>query len=950
MKISEIKSKASEKLVKCMNNYRKTKLYFFLYEKGVLYFLISFFIPVIIMLSAFKEMEIHPYGERQMLVVDLWHQYFPFFRVVREKLLEDGSFLYSWQNGLGTNFLSLISYYAASPLNWISVFFDDNSVRDALTYILIAKIGFCGAFFSCFLRYTFRRKDFSICIFSTMFALCSYVLGYYWNVMWFDTISLFPLVMLGIVAICREKKWKLFTITLALSLISNYYIGFFTCIFTIFMFAAAIIIYAKNIKDFFVKLWIIIRSSAIGIALGGFMLLPAYYGLKLTYSAENKFPESISWFEKWTDIFANLISYNIPTMKEGLPNFACGMLAVTLFGVFLFSRGIKIREKISSLFMLAFIAISCNMNILNFIWHGFHFTNMIPYRFAFIFSFVLVASAYRAYDVILKNNIRIYQILLMPIFPLVVFGLNCYKDIKGETGKFVMTESIKSSLILCVAFILIFTAAKLFSFKNVKLRNTVISFFIAFIVISECVSNAEEGVLSVGTSDYKSYPSHNRQVQSLLNDVRENDNTPFYRTEMTETYTLNDSALYGYNGISQFSSSANVSVTKLMRSLGIYASEAGNRYCYRIATPVVNSLFGVKYLISKNGKIASGENELECIDAEGEILIYENKYALSLGYMINEDAMKLENKEIDLNPLQYQNKLLRLATGINEDCFIPQPVKLVKYNDMNVTKREYGKYNYTKEKKEASSIYYFDGLEDCYLYGYASSKGLEKVIVKNGNNYIDKNVKIDDYPIVFPMGNAQENEEAELTIMTNSEDESGNYTLMTYAMKCNVFNEAYSRLADEQLEISKFSDTEIIGKINAEKEGIMVLSMPYEKGWSIFVDGKKTKTENVFGALLGVKLESGEHDIEIRYIPEGLKTGSAFSVAALVFFVLFAIIDRRNKRKVLTEQNVNNRQDNTNLIENKDDNVKKITVNTEEAESLEYEEITNSEKEQNEES
>ena len=134
--------------------------------------LLSFIAPVAIMLYGFYKEGVHPFGTNQMLVVDLWHQYYPFFRVLREKLLTGGSILYSWQNGMGTNFISLISYYAASPLNWISVFFDDEHVRDALTYILLAKIGFCGAFFCCFLRYTFRRCDLSLVPFSAMYALC----------------------------------------------------------------------------------------------------------------------------------------------------------------------------------------------------------------------------------------------------------------------------------------------------------------------------------------------------------------------------------------------------------------------------------------------------------------------------------------------------------------------------------------------------------------------------------------------------------------------------------------------------------------------------------------------------------------------------------------------------------------------------------------------------------
>ena len=158
---------------------------------------LSFILSAGIMAIAFAKNDIHPFGNEQILVVDLWHQYYPFFRVVREKLLTGGSFLYSWENGMGTNFLSLISYYAMSPINWISVFFSEENARDALTLILVLKIGFAGGFFSWFLGYTFNRKDISVVPFGILFALCSYTLGYYWNVMWFDTIALFPLVRVG---------------------------------------------------------------------------------------------------------------------------------------------------------------------------------------------------------------------------------------------------------------------------------------------------------------------------------------------------------------------------------------------------------------------------------------------------------------------------------------------------------------------------------------------------------------------------------------------------------------------------------------------------------------------------------------------------------------------------------------------------------------------------------
>lgn len=874
--------------------FRKGKFYEILYEKGILYFVLSFLIPFSILWYAFGSYGIHPFGDRQILVVDLWHQYYPFFRVVREKLINGGSFFYSWENGLGTNFLSLISYYAASPLNWLSVFFDDDHVRDAMTFILSCKIGFAGAFFSTFLRYTYKRKDFSICMFSVMYALCSYTLGYYWNVMWFDTVALFPLVMLGIVALCREGKWKVFTLALMLSLVANYYIGYFTCIFSVFMFASASIIECKGIKDWFRKLLLMIRSSIIGVGLGGFMLLPAYFGLKLTYSANNTMPRDISFYEDWRKIFAHLLSYDAPTKVDGLPNFACGMLAVLLFGVFLFSFGIKIREKISSLLMLAIIAVSCNMNILNFIWHGFHFTNQIPYRFAFIFSFVLAAAAFRAYDIILSRGIKIYQLVLMVIAPAAVVVLNYYAAGK----KFEFDGALRSSIIITGAFWLIFIAAKIFPFKTPKMRNAMMTLALAAAVFSEFVSNAQIGAKTVDNTSYNDYPTRYEEVEELLECTRKTDKSLFYRTEMSQTYTLNDSALYGYRGLSQFSSSANVSVTTMCKRLGLYASEAGNRYYYRTSTPVVNSLMGIKYIIKKDGELNSEEWVLEKIQTADTTNLYENRYPLSLGFMVDENILNMVDNS-GANPFEYQNELIRCATGVEEKLFVAQPVALAEYDGLDITKNGYGNYTFQNDSDQptGSATYTFDCIDGSYLYGYANGTGgtCDSLEIKCGDVLIDSGKLIDSYPIVFPMGNGQGGESSTVKIISNEKHKSGNFKIMVYALSQDTFEKAYCAVADEQLRIKRFKDTDILGSVEAKRDGIMFLSIPYEKGWSVYIDGKKAETFKLLQAVLGVRVPAGRHDIELKYTPEGFPLGVTISLLSFVLFVFCIICDRRRR-------------------------------------------------------
>ncbi len=870
------------------------------YEKivsnGVFCFILSFLIPFFVMLYAFGVFGIHPFGDRQILVVDLWHQYFPFFRVVREKLVSGGSFLYSWENGLGTNFLSLISYYAASPLNWIAALFSEEGARDAMMFILCAKIGFSGAFFSRFLRYTFSRKDLSVCMFSSMYALCSYVLGYYWNVMWFDTIALFPLVMLGIVAICRERKWKTFTFALALSLVSNYYIGYFTCVFSVFMFASSGIIEFSGIKNWFVSLFIMIRSSILAICLGAFMLLPAYFGLQLTYSANNTMPKNITFYEKWTDIFANLLSYNAPAKVEGLPNFACGMLAVMLFGVFLFAFGIKIREKISALLMLALITVCCNINILNFIFHGFHFTNQIPYRFAFIFSFVLVTAAFRAYDIILKKGIKVIYLILMLLAPAAVFGLNYLKN----KSDFKFEGAFKSSAIISGAFLLIFAAAKIFPFKKQKVRNSVMSLGMTAVVICELVGNAQIGVKTVSTTNYSDYPTRNDAVQTILDGVRMRDDSPFYRAEMTATYTLNDSALYGYYGLSQFSSAANVSVTKFIKRLGLYASEAGNRYYYRLSTPVVNSLLGLKYFIKKDGMLNSEEDFLSDLNVVDNVHLLENNYPLSLGFMMDSDILNMPDNE-GSNPFEYQNELIMRATGIRKSIYTPRPSASVKYEDMESTRNGLGNYSFrnTKESGTASAEYSFDGVKNSALYGYAGCTGgcIDDIVIKYGDYTIDSGKLIESFPLVFPMGNTQEDETSTIRLTSKDGTKTGNFKLMVYALDKNVFRTAYDALADEQLVIDRFSDTEISGSVTAKKDGVLFLSIPYEKGWKVFVDGSETETFPLMQSMLGVDISEGSHDIRIEYTPEGFRTGVLVSSASLLVILLLMLLDRRSRKK-----------------------------------------------------
>ena len=144
------------------------------------YVFLAFFVPFFLLFIAYAAMGFYPFGENQVAVIDMYHQYYPFISELHEKLQNGGSLLYSWNGGLGTNFLALMSYYAASPLYFLTIFVPDAWLMEAVTLIILIKIGLAGAFMAVYLRGMHGRCDLATVAFSSMYALCAYVLGYYW--------------------------------------------------------------------------------------------------------------------------------------------------------------------------------------------------------------------------------------------------------------------------------------------------------------------------------------------------------------------------------------------------------------------------------------------------------------------------------------------------------------------------------------------------------------------------------------------------------------------------------------------------------------------------------------------------------------------------------------------------------------------------------------------------
>lgn len=894
-----------------------------LQKKGVkiaanyFFVLLSFIIPFVLMAMAFASLNIHGFtsdGDQQFLVSDGWHQYFPFLQEMQDKIQSGGSLLYTLRSGLGTNFLSVMSYYTASPLNFITLFIPTEYLRDVLALFVCIKVGCAGLFMSLFLRGTFKRNDFSIVLFSIPYALCGYLMVFYWNIMWLDTVVIAPLVFLGTYALVREGRYKTYVIALAIAFFSNYYIGYMVCVFVAIMFFAVNVILRPSVKQFFKRLGQIALYTVISLGITAVLELPMIFSLAKTYSAGSTFPQTTKFYKTVAELLSNVLAFSdLAGSDEASParvnqiNLYCGLLAILLLGVLIMCNRISMREKIVYIVVVGFLILSCNYNILDYIWHGFHFPNQIPARFSFLFAFAVLAIGYRAFTKLDKSH------WMSIIGGAVVLVILLY--IAKLAG--VSDSTFKGNLFLGLGY-LVCLALVAFRFLNTK----AIAFILLFPMVFELNANVKEATQAVGSSSYESYFSSRDDIDKLVDEYGSSDDS-FYRMETLfqdegNPRTINNPALFQYRGVSIFSSMVNSETTQYIKNLGLLASRAGNRYYYTRTTPFINAVLNIKYTMWVSGELPADTKYNKLIDTEGSVKLYENEAYLPLGFMCEDD---IENMDIiSTIPFYYQNQLFKAMTGIDKYIFYYVPLTSTDgCANLAVTSEEKNTGTHTYEPDGSNtgangtlSLKYTVG-KDGWYYGCFKFDQIDSISITttNSQNPIQTLALKSTMPYACQIGYLKAGETVTITGTTKNKPEGKNtFTSCVYRLDDEAFDEGLEKLrSNGTLDVTSVSDTEIKGNIKVNHGGIMYTSIPYEKGWSVYVNGEKqdaaavcnnTYNENGVkthaGSMLGIRLDEGEYEIELKYSPEGFTAGIVISIVSLAAFIALIIYNRRRAK------------------------------------------------------
>ena len=807
----------------------------------------AFFVPVIVMIIIFAQRGIFPFGEESFLRTDMYHQYAPFFSEFQYKLTHGGSLLYSWDIGMGVNFAALYSYYLASPLNWLIVLCPKNFIIEFMTYMIVVKIGLSGLAFSWYLRRHFKTVDFGIAFFGIFYALSGYMAAYSWNIMWLDCILMFPLIMLGLEKLVQEKKCILYCITLGLSILSNYYISIMICIFMVFYFLALLILEGrKPWKEVLVNGVHFAVYSLLAGGLAAVVLLPEIYAMKMTASGDINFPQT---FSSYFSIF-DMIARHLPAVETEIgldhwPNIYCGVAILIFFLLYLGCRKIRQREKIVMCSLLLFFYASFSINVLNFIWHGFHYPNSLPCRQSFIYIFLILTAGYHAY--IYLHEIP-WKHVATAFFATVIFVIMAQKLITDDAFHF-------SIFYVAIIFLAIYTGLINLYQRGIN-RNVLVLLALGVVALEAAVNTT---VTSVTTTSRTSYVKDNKASIDLTESLLPNPD--FYRVEKVTRKTKNDGAWMNFPSVSLFSSTANADLSKFFKKLGCESST--NAYSITGSTPLVDALFGVKYALYSE---ETGENEVSSlVSVQDEMQLWKNNYALSLGFMLPYDVEN--NWQLELtNPAEVQNDLSVVLGASPVLSEVPSEVKGKSFTFTPDTDGDY--------------------------YVFVSNKKVEKVVALMGEK--TKNFDNVSRGYLLELGYLKSGEEVTLRNDDNDQD----LIASAYRFLPEGLESVYQVLNKNPLKLTKWTDTQIKGTVNADKAGLLYLSIPFDKGWTVKIDGKEAEPYKIFDTFLSVHMTAGTHEVTLEYMPEGLKSGGMITGGSiLILLVLTGLAARKNKKR-----------------------------------------------------
>lgn len=806
---------------------------------------------------------IYPFGTKSNMLWDQDIQYVDYFAFYQDVLLGKAHLGYSFSKSMGGSLMALFGYYLGCPLNLFVVFFPKALIPLFLFILNTVKLGLAGITMDFFLSRRFPVLSLRIRILlSVSYGLMQYVMIQSSNIMWLDGVILLPLLLWNVYRFVTDKKKTGLFITVLLSIAINWYTGYMTGIFAgcYFLYERILSIpetgekgeWKKVIADT-VRAGLVMLSGVLGSC---FIFYPIVKGLQ-----NGKEVFSLSIFApavngSFLDIFRGFaLGSVVPTVS-----LYCGLPALGLVLYYFISGRIPGKEKLLSGIAVIFMLVSCWFIPLECVWSGFRYAGSYRYRFSFVAVFLLIYLAARgaaefAEGREMKKMSAIYGGLL-----LLFIGFYFY-NVYGQ-------GYLKVTFVFLAIYCLLFLLAA---------YQKWVRYLLPVVLAVEFVIN---GAITFQINyqwnpENEAYQDYVDQSEAQIRSVQESEDSVFYRMDTLQkrylepnccSAYLNEAMVYGYRGLNHYSSTYDSAVGDMLLDIG-YSTERDLSIVSESVLPA-DSLFGVKYLLSAEN--VAGYEKVSSIPEANQKSVYRNPYVLGAGMLA---AGSVYDKVESEDPFIYQNELFSNILGRKVDL--------------------YKKIEPETSLTDQSLNFHIPsaGTGDL-LYGYIDTEMQDLALSIDGEYRCDYSTWL-SYKI-FNAGNGNEEHTITLDRYSGTEQDATSYF---YHLDQSLFEDVIRELKSKEMTTEIFDDGHVKGNYTADEAGIMLLTIPYDDGWTARVNGEEVEIKQAANALMAVPVTEGANEIELKYHVPGVKTGILLTIAGVLLFLGLVWFDRRKKQE-----------------------------------------------------
>lgn len=352
------------------------------------------------------------------------------------------------------------------------------------------------------------------------------------------------------------------------------------------------------------------------------------------------------------------------------------------------------------------------------------------------------------------------------------------------------------------------------------------------------------------------------RTKPLVDEVKEKDDG-LYRINQGYEFSKNDAMLFSYHGMTHYSSTYNAAVNSLTPRLGISQGYFWNSGYGSNA--MLDSLFAVKYIFADKNVPSSYAKLIE--SGEGTAA-YENPSALSIAYAVTPATMSPD--VTDYSPFVNQNRFLQAIAGTQDSYFSPMEYRF--------SQNGYWNYEFTA-----------DSDNPVYLYMKAEGTSYANVFVNDAfvGNYFSNETN----GTLF-LGNFSQGENVNVRV----EAGEGEVVNLLYSeiseLHMELLSPVLESLGQNGMQVTRHKGGSLTGKISVADGQKIMTSIPYDEGWSVWIDGEKAETEMFAGTFMAVKCPAGEHEVRFSYTSPGVTAGFAVSIISILIALLYFCSER----------------------------------------------------------